>query len=1479
MPEEGAYKIRLEVAGRLVNLNVIVVSRLSDDIILGMNTISDIGLACDPLTLTFSYNKRLAKRQSWSKADIYPVRACEITPGDSRFIKCRARKPTGEDVVGQQEIIVDIAGVSSIVKTNECGVFLALIPNLSPMRTLELQRDRRVGEAYHRDEFITAGLDQKGVEILECGIVHGYVDKISATMVSDNTAGQVTEVAQIIEETVRKLPEKKHQNRLRNILVKYQECISRSKTDLGRIKQTGMTTDETEHTIDLEDCDPVFRKQFPLTGDELQLIKANLYEWLKQDVVERAKSPYNAPIFTVKKKEGHGYRIVLDYRGLNNKTLKDRYSLKGVEECIAQVGRMNSKVFSVIDLTSAFWQVPLKKEHRRFTAFTIPGVGQFQWRCTPMGLTGAPATFARLIDHLMGGLDNIITYIDDVLCHSRTIEEHFDHLEEAFKRICAAGLKINLSKCEFAVNTVQYLGHTLTDKGIKPGLDKTKAIREADMPRDLKTLRAFLGLVNYFRAYIQHFSQKAAPLYNLTKNTSAWQKGVMPPEAVEAFKKLRKELTSEPLLAYPLAKGFFHLFVDSATGTNKEDDGGLGACIAQERPDGSIRPIAYANRRLKKHEKNYSAFLLEMAAAIYGMDCFRHYLRGRPFHLYTDHKPLEKLSVAHTKTLSRFQEYAQEFSFQTHYIKGAVTPADFLSRTSLTAVSPIKPLGSPLMEELYEEDEETAVLLRYLQQRSKPEDAYQNLAKYATWQNGMIELRLPERRRGFDFHTVKFLAPVRLRARLLKEAHNSRVGGHAGQYKTYERIRDQWYWPNMDKDIAEHIKFCTVCQRNANNQKDQPLPLKQLPAPRAPNDRLHVDLFGPLSDQYSDNKRIVVITDAFTKFVVLAVIPEKSAPEVAQAIMNKWVSLFGVPREVVSDQGLEFRNALMSALWKKLGTSHTVTSPYHPQTNGQVEVFNKTMAHYLRTVIDECEDSNLNWELYLGALQLSHNTAVSRATRTTPFYTLFGYDPRMPLWKEGEVLGFGDVAQKSDRELMQDPTTVLRAAQEKTRSTAFRNNMLDRDIQARAYQQQNPRACLREFAKDDLVWARIQQTQGRNKKLQPLWEPAVILEPPSTHTAKVRRLKRKNRPVVTLNLSQLKLRLEPRDEKVSEEELQELEAEDIDGETQSDGEEASDTESEAEEDTEGCEDTRPEPPRQTDQRRGPGRPRGSKTRAPQVPEVGPSNPDYQGPRTRAAARAEPVAVWSIIDELDHLERNYALEEAYRRAEGMSYYIQEAMIRRILHRGWRGSQCLFSTSGPAPAVPAAAPTRTGPTQEERVGQGAPPTRAQGARPKTGARAAEPATGAPAGTNEAARPEGSAQFYMETNGNTFTRGTTAGGKVSADNPFARLRSSVFKHFSPTANDRKASKKAAAKEASLRRLEANLASHNAPGLKETDQDLTGSTRNSRASRRTEVRTVATRQLETRPVYFRPPGRPSPMDATTWEDYTAAMGIIGLD
>ncbi len=177
MPEEGAYKIKLEIANRLVNLNVIVVSRLSDDIILGMNSISDFGLACDPLTLTFSYNKCLAKRALWSRADVYPVRACKITPGDSRFIKCRAKKATGEEVTRQQEIVVDIAGVSSLVKTNKCGVFMALIPNLSPMRTLELQRDRRVDEAFHRDDFIAAGVDQKGIEILKC--VGSFTDMLT----------------------------------------------------------------------------------------------------------------------------------------------------------------------------------------------------------------------------------------------------------------------------------------------------------------------------------------------------------------------------------------------------------------------------------------------------------------------------------------------------------------------------------------------------------------------------------------------------------------------------------------------------------------------------------------------------------------------------------------------------------------------------------------------------------------------------------------------------------------------------------------------------------------------------------------------------------------------------------------------------------------------------------------------------------------------------------------------------------------------------------------------------------------------------------------------------------------------------------------------------------------------------------------------------------------------------------------------------
>ena len=284
------------------------------------------------------------------------------------------------------------------------------------------------------------------------------------------------EKVDLINKAAQEFGFRKYSPEFRNLLLRYAHVISENKYDIG-------FTDSVTHKIILTNPDPAYRKQFPLPAEHMKIIENDVKMWLKLGIIEPANSRYNSPIFCVVKKDGQGLRAVLDYRGLNDRSMPDRYSIRGVEECIAEVGKAKSKVFSSLDLTAGFWQMKLDEESRPYTAFTIPQLKQqFQWCTSPMGLTGCPASFSRLMDKVMQGLDNVLTYIDDVLVHSANVPAHLRHLEEAFDRLGHHGLKLNLPKCTFAAEEVPYLGHVLTKYGVRPGADKSKAIREALVP-------------------------------------------------------------------------------------------------------------------------------------------------------------------------------------------------------------------------------------------------------------------------------------------------------------------------------------------------------------------------------------------------------------------------------------------------------------------------------------------------------------------------------------------------------------------------------------------------------------------------------------------------------------------------------------------------------------------------------------------------------------------------------------------------------------------------------------------------------------------------------------------------------------------------------------------------------------------------------------------------------------------------------------
>ena len=731
--------------------------------------------------------------------------------------------------------------------------------------------------------------------------------------------------------------------------------------------------------------------------------------------------------------------------------------------------------------------------------------------------------------------ENIITYIDDVLIHSGDHIKHLQQVEEALKRLRQAHLRLNVGKCIFGATSVQYLGHTLTAKGVKPGKDKTAAIREVEPPRTLKQLKAFLGLANYFRSFIPSFAKIAAPLFALTRKETVWKNTTLPEEAITAFETIKRAITSEPVMAFPTRTGKYTLITDGAAGDAKSG-GGLGAVLLQRQATGENRPVGYASRQLLKYEHNYPPFLLEMAAAVFGMDYFHHYLVGRRFNLLTDHKPLVPLSTTHTKTLNRLQLKMQDMHPDVGYIPGEDNViGDFLSRyqgmdanvhevacAALTHVdgvgiasvdlSPQTILGAQRLSPLVRE---AADMLKKAGHRRGDKPLYfpplrQNITWMPdSWCIGMV----PNKRKGIITPTRPLpVIPQSLRKGILREAHNSALGGHNGTFRTTEMLKQMLWWPSMDKEIAQHISQCAVCGANPPNKKQKQGPLEPLPIPDGPHQRIHIDLFGPLKTSDKGNKYVLVWTDALTRMTKLKAIKDKTATSVAEALLDI-IYATGVPKQIHSDQGLEFCNELLQHIYTALDIEHTTTSPYHPQCNAAAERFNRTMASFLTKALADAQRSTLDWELYLGPLQLSYNSGVNRSTRMSPFYATFGFNPTLPMWQglEGKPVTNHTYAEALTK-IHHVQGTARRICRENSQAEQLRAT---KDRNAQDYP---------EFKRLDTVWVHINAKTGPNPKFAKTHEPGIIVECLGHNVFKVLRYNRSRKKRATLNISHIRKR-------------------------------------------------------------------------------------------------------------------------------------------------------------------------------------------------------------------------------------------------------------------------------------------------------------------------------------------------------------------
>ena len=409
------------------------------------------------------------------------------------------------------------------------------------------------------------------------------------------------------------------------LLVKYQHIFAAPGGKLG-------TTDLVTHTIDTGSTRPIKTPYRPPGFARREIIDENLDKMLEHDVIEPSSSPWSSPVVLVKKKDGTT-RFCVDLRRLNEVTRKDAYPLPNINDCLGSLS--GAEWFCTLDLASGYWQVKMDDADKEKTAFSTHR-GLYQFRKMPFGLTNAPATFMRLMELVLRGLEweQCLVYLDDVVAFGKTFDACLMHLENVFQRFSQAGLTLKPSKCQLFQREVAFLGHRISGEGVSCDPEKLAAVREWPRPCNVSDVRSFLGLANYYKRFVPQFSEVAGPLTSLTeKNTPfIWRE-----ECEESFHCLKSALTEAPVLAYPSTDPADKFILDTDA-----SNFGIGSVLSQIQ-NGTERVIAYGSKALSKSQRNYCTTYRELLALVEFIPHFKHFLMGRSFVVRTDHSSLRWL--------------------------------------------------------------------------------------------------------------------------------------------------------------------------------------------------------------------------------------------------------------------------------------------------------------------------------------------------------------------------------------------------------------------------------------------------------------------------------------------------------------------------------------------------------------------------------------------------------------------------------------------------------------------------------------------------------------------------------------------------------------------------------------------------------------------------------------------------------------------
>lgn len=724
-------------------------------------------------------------------------------------------------------------------------------------------------------------------------------------------------------------------------------------------KPLGSTT-FLQHVIDTGDAVPIKQRGYPVSPYVQREMDDELNRMLSLGVIEPSIGPWANPMVGVRKANGK-LRLCLDARKLNAVTIKDSYALPYITRILGQIS--GTKYLSKIDLKDAFWQIPLEEKSKQKTAFTVPNRGLYQFKVMPFGLSNAAQSQCRLMDQVLGfDLEpSVFCYLDDVIVATNTFEDHIKMLHAVADRLKKANLTISVEKSHFCLKQMKYLGYVLGENGIRTDPEKVSAILYCSAPTTVKEVRRFLGMVGWYRRFINNFAQIVAPISDLLRNNARAIKWTQ--EAEEAFNKLKIALTSAPILAMPDFSKPFQVQSDSS-------DMAVGAVLIQHY-DGRDHVIAYMSQKLSPTQQKYSVTERECLSLILAVEKWRCYLEGAHFIAITDHASLQWLHNLKDPAgrLARWALRLQPYNYTLIHRKGVLNVVpDFLSRCVSTLDIDVENFSGDV-----EYDKLKNKII------SEPD-------KHPNYQinNDKIFKNVANNRN----REWKLYVPLHLREKILVDNHDSKLSAHQGFSKTLQRIKQLYYWPKLWFEVRKYVNNCESCKQCKPVNYALKTTMGDPKLPNKPWRLIAVDLMGPFPRTQNQNIYLLVVLDVFTKFTLLKPLRSSSTKLICDYIKDNVFLLFGVPETVVTDNGPQFRSKYWKEFLEKFNVVNYKNAIYHAQNN-PVERYNRGIGSAIRAYID---DNHTTWDRNIYEIGCAIRTAVNDSTKFTPFYLNFGYN-------------------------------------------------------------------------------------------------------------------------------------------------------------------------------------------------------------------------------------------------------------------------------------------------------------------------------------------------------------------------------------------------------------------------------------------------------------------------------------------------------